>query len=71
MNSCICPKKAVPLQPQRFETMDDYRFINTDQEPTDEMLAQLMQEVAAEAKERWEKARAAYFAKLNQMVQAI
>jgi hypothetical protein len=51
--------------------MDDYRFINTDQEPTDEMLAQLMQEVAAEAKERWEKARAAYFAKLNQMVQAI
>ena len=51
--------------------MNDYRFINIDQEPTDEQLAQLMREVAEEAKERWVKARAAYFAKLNQMVQAI
>lgn len=51
--------------------MNDYRFTNIDQEPTDEQLAQLMREVAEEAKERWEKARAAYFAQLNQMIQAI
>ncbi len=51
--------------------MNDYRFINIDQEPTDEQLAQLMHEVAAEAKERWEKTRAAYFAEIKQMAQAI
>ena len=59
------------MQPQRFETMNDYRFTNIDQEPTDEQLAQLMHEVAEEAKERWEKARTAYFAQLDKMVQAI
>ena len=37
--------------------MDDYRFINIDQEPTDEQLSQLMREVAEDAKERYEKAR--------------
>ncbi len=52
-------------------TMNDYRFTNIDQEPTDEQLSQLMREVAEEAKERWDKARTAYFAQLNQMVQAI
>ena len=51
--------------------MNDYRFININQEPTDEQLSQLMREVAKEAKERWEKARSSYFAQLNQMVQAI
>ncbi len=51
--------------------MDDYRFTNIDQEPTDEQLSQLMREVAEDAKERYEKARNAYFAQLNQMVQAI
>lgn len=51
--------------------MDDYRFTNIDQEPTDEQLSQLMREVAEDAKERWEKARNAYFAQLTQMVQAI
>lgn len=54
-----------------LDTMNDYRFTNIDQEPTDEQLSQLMREVAEEAKERWDKARTAYFAQLNQMVQAI
>ena len=52
-------------------TMNDYRFINIDQEPTDEQLSQLMREVAEEAKERWDKARTAYFAHLKHMAQAI
>ena len=56
---------------QRLADMNDYRFININQEPTDEQLSQLMREVAEEAKERWDKARSAYFAQLNQMVQAI
>ena len=51
--------------------MDDYRFINIDQEPTEEQLDQLMHEVAEEAKERWEKTRVAYFAKIKQMAQAL
>ena len=51
--------------------MNDYRFTNIDQEPTDEQLAQLMHEVAVEEKERWDKARTDYFAQLNQMVLAI
>jgi hypothetical protein len=59
------------LQPQRFRTINDYRFINIDQEPTDEQLAQLMHEVAVEAKERYEKAHAAYFAHIRQMAQAL
>ena len=59
------------MQPQRLETMDEYRFTNIDEEPTDEMLAQLMQEVAEEAKERWDKARTAYFEHLRKMAQAL
>ena len=51
--------------------MNDYRFTNIDQEPTDEMLAQLMREVAEEAKQRRDKARAAYFAHIKQMAQAL
>ena len=51
--------------------MNGYRFTNIDQEPTDEQLEQLMHEVAEEAKERWEKTRAAYFAEIKQMAQAL
>ena len=51
--------------------MNDYRFININQEPTEEQLAQLMHEVAEEAKERLEKTRAAYFAEIKQMTQAL
>ena len=51
--------------------MNDYRFINIDQEPTEEQLAQLMREVAAEAKERFDKARSAYFAHIRQMAQVL
>ena len=48
--------------------MDDYRFINIDQEPTEEQLAQLMQEVAEEAKNRHDKSHAALFARIDQML---
>ena len=51
--------------------MNDYRFINIDEEPTDEQLSQLMHEVAVEAKQRYEMARAAYFAQIAQMAQAL
>ena len=51
--------------------MNDYRFINIDQEPTEEQLAQLMREVAAEAKERHDRAHAAYYAHLDHMLQAL
>ena len=64
-------KMAISRKLQRLANMNDYRFTNIDQEPTDEQLSQLMREVAEEAKERWDKARTAYFAQLNQMVQAI
>ena len=59
------------MQRQRYVTMNDYRFTNIDQEPTDEQLSQLMCEVAEEAKERYEKAHAAYFAHIRQMAQAL
>ena len=51
--------------------MNDYRFINIDQEPTEAQLAQLMHEVAVEAKERHDRAHAAYYAHLDQMLQAL
>ena len=51
--------------------MNDYRFTNIDQEPTEEQLAQLMREVATEAKERNDRAHAAYFAQIRQMAQAL
>ncbi len=53
------------------KSMDEYRFINIDQEPSEEQLAQLMHEVAVEAKERYEKARAAYFAQIDQLMCAL
>ncbi|MBQ9523314.1 MAG: hypothetical protein IJR74_05805 [Paludibacteraceae bacterium] len=51
--------------------MDDYRFINIDQEPSEEQLAQLMHEMAVEAKERHDRAHAAYFEQIHQMAQAL
>ena len=51
--------------------MNDYRFINIDQEPSEEQLAQLMREVAEEAKQRFEKTRTAYFEQIHQMAQAL
>ena len=62
--SYLCSRKGL-------DAMDDYRFTNIDKEPTDEQLSQLMREVAEEAKERWEKARTAYFAHIDQMIQTI
>lgn len=56
---------------QRLITMNDYRFINIDQEPSEEQLAQLMHEVAVEAKERHDRAHAAYFEQIHQMAQAL
>ena len=53
------------------KSMDEYRFINIDQEPTEEQLAQLMHEVAVEAKERHDRAHAAYFAHIRQMAQTL
>ena len=71
IQTCVCHFFVVPLQPQRFRIMNDYRFINIDQEPTEEQLAQLMHEVAVEAKERHDRAHAAYFAHIRQMAQAL
>jgi hypothetical protein len=51
--------------------MNDYRFINIDQEPSEEQLAQLMHEVAVEAKERFARARSAYFAHIKELAQAL
>ena len=51
--------------------MDDYRFININEEPSEELLAQLMHEVAVEAKERHDRAHAAYYAHLDQLLQAL
>ncbi len=60
----LCTRKG-------FRIMDDYRFTNIDQEPTEEQLDQLMHEVAVEAKERHDRAHAAYFAHIRQMAQEL
>ncbi len=44
--------------------MNSYRFLSG-QEPSDEMLSQLMKEVAEEAKERQQKATEAHFAQMK------
>ena len=64
-------KKLYLCSRKGLRVMNDYRFINIDQEPTEEQLAQLMREVAEEAKERYEKARAAYFAQIDQLMCAL
>ena len=49
------------------ELLNKYRLTSME-EPTDEMLAQIMHEVAVEAKESTEKARKEYFEKLKQSI---
>ena len=49
--------------------MNSYRFISG-QEPSDEMLSQLMNEVAAEAVARRQKADEAYFSQMRRNVAA-
>ena len=49
------------------EILNKYRLTSME-EPTDEMLAQIMHEVAVEAKETTEKARKEYFEKLRQSI---
>lgn len=46
------------------QEMNSYRFISGN-EPTDEMLAQLMKEVAHDAKIRQEQATNAYFSEMR------
>ncbi len=46
--------------------MNPYLF-TSGQEPSDEMLAQLMKEVAHDAKVRQEQATAAYFSEMRKM----
>ena len=50
------------------QEMNSYRF-TSGQEPSDEMLAQLMNEVAHDAKERHEKATAEYFDKMRRNIE--
>ncbi len=46
------------------QEMNTYRF-NSGKEPSDEMLAQLMKEVAHDAKERQEHATSVYFSEMR------
>ena len=46
------------------QEMNSYRF-TSGLEPSDEMLAQIMKEVARDAKERQERATEAYFAQMR------
>ena len=50
--------------------MDDYRF-NSETDPTDEQLQQIMREAAQDAAERYTAAHNAYFAQISQMMQAL
>lgn len=50
------------------QKMNSYRF-TSGQEPSDEMLAQLMKEVAHDAKERQEQATSAYFSEMRHNVE--
>ena len=50
------------------ELLRSYR-LNSLEEPTDEMLAQIMHEVAVEAKELTEKARKKYFDELRRAIE--
>lgn len=52
------------------QEMNSYRF-GSGEEPTDEMLAQIMKEAAAEAKEKKEKATKAYFEELRAGAEAM
>lgn len=49
------------------QELNKYRF-SPDKEPTDEMLAQIMREVAEEARERNKAATDAYFAQMRRNI---
>lgn len=51
------------------QEMNSYRF-TSGQEPSDEMLKQLMKEVAHDAKERQQQATSAYFSDMRRNVEA-
>ena len=52
------------------QQMNSYRF-TSGLEPSDEMLAQLMKEVAHAAKERQEPATAAYFSEMRREAEVV
>ena len=52
------------------QEMNSYRFTSW-VEPSDEMLAQLMKEVAHDAKERQEQATAAYFSEMRREAEVV
>lgn len=52
------------------QTIDNYRLTSTE-EPTDEVLAQLMHEAAEEAKQKRAEASARFFGQLKQDAQKI
>lgn len=52
------------------QEMNSYRF-TSGEEPSDEMLAQLMKEVAHDAKVRQEKATAAYFSEMRREAEIV
>lgn len=52
------------------QEMNSYRF-TSGIEPSDEMLAQLMKEVAHDAKERQEQATAAYFSEMRREAEVV
>ena len=52
------------------QEMNSYRF-TSGLEPSDEILAQLMKEVAHDAKERQEQATAAYFSEMRREAEVV
>ena len=52
------------------QEMNSYRY-PSGLEPSDEMLAQLMKEVAHDAKERQEQATAAYFSEMRREAEVV
>ena len=52
------------------QEMNSYRF-TSGLEPSDEMLAQLMKEVAHDAKERQKQATAAYFSEMRREAEVV
>ena len=52
------------------QEMNSYRF-TSGEEPSDEMLSQLMKEVAMDAKKRQEQATAAYFSEMRREAEIV
>ena len=52
------------------QEMNSYRF-TSGQEPSDEMLSQIMKEVAHDAKKRQEQATDAYFSEMRREAEAV